>query len=62
MDLEALFTLLNTAVLPFWLLIMVAPRWVWTRRIAYSVAVAVVYAPIYAWLLFTAPEAPGASF
>jgi hypothetical protein len=51
MDLETLFTVLNTAVLPFWARLVVAPRWVWTQRLAHSVIIAALYAPIYLWLL-----------
>jgi len=59
MNLETLFTILNMAVLPFWLLIMVAPRWEWTRRLTHSVIIAVVYAPIYLWLLATGSGGEG---
>ncbi len=54
MNLETLFTILNLAVIPFWVLLAVAPRWEWTRRLTHSVVVAAVYAPIYLWLLVTA--------
>lgn len=59
MDLELLFSILNAGVLPFWLLIAVAPRWQWTARLTHSVVIAAVYAPIYAWLLATAPGEGG---
>ncbi len=54
MDLETLFSVLNTGVLPFWALLVLAPRWIWTQRLANSVLVAAVYAPIYLWLLLSA--------
>ncbi len=54
MNLETLFTILNTAVLPFWVLLAVAPRWEWTRRLTHSVVIVAVYAPIYLWLLLGA--------
>ncbi|MBI1356722.1 MAG: DUF4281 domain-containing protein [Acidobacteria bacterium] len=31
--LEGLFTVLNAIVLPGWALLLVAPRWAWTRRL-----------------------------
>ena len=34
MDAARLFEIVNTAVLPGWLLLILAPRWVWTQRVA----------------------------
>jgi hypothetical protein len=59
MNLDTLFTLLNTAVLPFWALLMIAPRWVWTDRLTHSVVIVSLYAPVYLWLLATAPGGEG---
>lgn len=59
MHLDTLFTVMNTGVLPFWLLLVVAPRWVWTQRLTHSVLIASLYAPVYLWLLATAPGSGG---
>ena len=40
MDLEAVFSLCNAAVLPGWLLLAFAPRWRWTQRVATGTAAA----------------------
>jgi hypothetical protein len=59
MSLETIFTLANTAVLPFWLLLIVAPHWVWTRRIAASLWPIGLLAALYTGLLiwsFTLPN------
>ena len=39
MDLSLLFTICNSAVMPFWLLLIVAPRWIWTERLVHSALV-----------------------
>ena len=36
MNNELLFTLANASVLPAWLLLAAAPRWLWTRRLVHS--------------------------
>ncbi|AUX46351.1 hypothetical protein SOCE26_078570 [Sorangium cellulosum] len=40
MDLETVFSICNTAILPGWLLLAFAPRWRWTQRIATGTAAA----------------------
>ena len=39
----------NTAVLPAWVLLVVAPRWIWTHRVvvAFAVAIGVVYIGLF---------------
>jgi len=59
MNLDTLFTVVNTGVLPFWLLILVAPRWVWTERLTHSVVVVSLYAPVYLWLFATGSGGDG---
>ncbi len=59
MPLETLFKAANYGVLPFWLLLLVAPRWSWTQRLVHGPVVVLLLAPIYAYMLFgygTAPE------
>ncbi|WP_437731682.1 ABA4-like family protein [Sorangium sp. So ce1335] len=45
MDLEALFSICNAAVVPGWLLLAFAPRWRWTQRatLGTAAALALVY-------------------
>lgn len=49
---ETLFGISNTLVLPGWLLLIFAPRWVWTRRLVPALF-AIPLAALYALLLAT---------
>lgn len=60
-SLERLFSLAGNVVLPCWLLLVFAPRWRWTQRLA-SFAVPLLIATLYIWLLVTAAHVPGAGF
>ena len=60
---EALFTLCNTAVLPAWLLLAVAPGWKWTQHLVHSAWIPLALGSVYATLLATSGDAPeGAGF
>jgi hypothetical protein len=52
MTADRLFSICNFAVLPGWILLVVAPRWRWTQRIA-AVALPLALAAIYLTLLVT---------
>ncbi len=52
MPLELLFQGANIAVLPFWFLLVVAPRWKWTTLLVHGPVVLLLLAPIYAYMLF----------
>ena len=52
MPLEILFKVANYAVLPFWLLLIVAPRWRWTQLLVHGPVVVSLLTPIYAYMLF----------
>jgi hypothetical protein len=60
------FTIANNAILPFWLLLIVAPRWRGTDWAVHSVAVPVVLGFAYLWLLLRltwgGEAMPGSSF
>lgn len=58
---QIVFAICNTGVLPCWLLLLVAPRWSWSQRIATFVA-PLLLATAYAWMLFSGPHIAGASF
>ena len=63
MPLEMLFKAANYAVIPFWLLLLVAPRWRWTQRLVHGPVVVLLLTPIYAYMLFGyAPAPEGTSF
>ncbi|MGI9431100.1 MAG: ABA4-like family protein [Myxococcota bacterium] len=63
MTLDLLFAICTYAVLPAWLLLIVAPHWSGTQWIAHSLFVPVLLGAVYGFVLATAPEAPpGASF
>lgn len=48
MSLDALFLVANASVMPAWLLLAVAPRWEWTRRLVHSLLYPVVLGSLYA--------------
>ncbi|MBW2547421.1 MAG: DUF4281 domain-containing protein [Deltaproteobacteria bacterium] len=52
MPLDTLFKAANYAVIPFWLLPMVAPRWSWTQRLVHGPVILLLLTPIYAYMLF----------
>ncbi len=52
MPLEILFKTANYAIIPFWLLLIVAPRWSWTQRLVYGPVALLLLSPIYAYMLF----------
>jgi len=52
MSLEILFQAANYAVLPFWLLLIVAPRSRWTQLLVHGPVVVSLLTPIYAYMLF----------
>jgi hypothetical protein len=58
MNLDVLFQVVNTGVLPFWLLLVVAPRWVWTQRLVHSFVIPMLYGVIYVVMFWFAPAAP----
>jgi len=63
MTLELLFKASNYGVIPFWLLLILAPRWSWTERLVHSPVVLLLLTPIYAYMLFGYGPAPeGMSF
>lgn len=51
MDADILFSILNTAILPAWLLLILAPRWRWTRRVVGSGGYSFAYALVYTALI-----------
>jgi hypothetical protein len=63
MSAEQLFSIVNAAVLPFWALLLFAPRWVWTQRLVHSAVVPALLGVVYTLIMFsgTPPEADPAS-
>lgn len=59
---DLLFTIANTAVLPFWLLLAVAPSWAWTSRLTHSGLVALALTPLYLYGLASGSAPEGAGF
>jgi hypothetical protein len=59
--LERLFSLAGAAVLPCWVLLLLAPQWRWTQRLATFVAPLLI-ACLYAWLLLSHPAPKGGGF
>jgi hypothetical protein len=54
---DTLFSLSNLLVMPFWLLMIFAPRWRWTRRILSGLWPVAIPALLYAALVI--PRLPG---
>lgn len=64
---DQMLTLANASVIPFWLLLVVAPRWRFTQLAVHAVLMPVLLGAAYLWLVatgaFTGPGVPeGASF
>jgi hypothetical protein len=60
-DLNHLFSIAGDLVLPVWLLLIFAPRWRWTQRLA-TFAVPLLLAGIYAALLVHGGRVEGGGF
>jgi Domain of unknown function (DUF4281) len=58
MDLEQAFVLFNFGVIPFWALLIVAPRAQLTARLVHAPVVPVLYGVSYVFLLFWGGGAP----
>jgi hypothetical protein len=57
---DALFSIATAAVLPGWLLLIVAPRWRWTARLVGPVILPALLAGLYVYVLVAhMPGAPG---
>jgi hypothetical protein len=52
MSAQTIFAIANNGILPFWLLLIVAPRWRVTQIAVHSIAVPLVLGVTYAWLLW----------
>ncbi|WP_232064522.1 ABA4-like family protein [Rhodocytophaga rosea] len=50
---ETLFSICNSLVLPQWLLLIVAPRWKWTKKLANSYIIPLLLALVYVFLFVT---------
>jgi len=59
--LETLFQIAGDLVLPVWLLLLFAPGWRWTQRIA-TFILPLLLASLYVWLLTHGHPVPGAGF
>jgi hypothetical protein len=58
---DQLFSICNLLVLPGWLLLVIAPRWRWTQRIA-AVALPLALAAVYLTLVITHFSRSGGGF
>ena len=62
MDAETLFTICNNGVLPAWLLLMLAPGWVWTERVVHALWIPGLLAVAYAFAVLSGSPPEGAGF
>ncbi len=58
MDSELLYVLVNLSVLPAWVLMIVAPRWIWTERIVYRVWIPALFSLVWLAIFVFKPAAP----
>ena len=65
MSYETVFALVNALVLPAWALLLVAPGWRWSQRVAMAVVIpllAATYAALVAYSLLSGQGAGGVDF
>ena len=63
MNIELLFTICSTAVLPAWLLLIAAPTWRWTHRLIHRVWIPGLLAVVYIYCVYASGPTPeGAGF
>lgn len=62
MNADQLFQICNFLVLPVWLLLLVAPRWQWTVRVADTCVVPLLLAAVYAVLIVRSMLGEGSGF
>ncbi|MEM7156728.1 MAG: ABA4-like family protein [Myxococcota bacterium] len=55
MNADTIFSIANASVMPFWLLLLVAPRWRGTDVLVHGPIAVVLLAPLYAYMLFGYP-------
>ena len=55
---ETLFTICNTAVLPAWLLLALAPGWKWTHHLVHSAWIPMLLGIVYVGVFATNAESP----
>lgn len=53
MNLETIFSIVNALVMPQWLLMIFAPHWKWTQKLADSYIIPVLLAVTYAFYVMT---------
>ena len=44
---DTLYTILNLSVVPAWVLLILAPGWIWTQRLVHSALIPLILAAIY---------------
>jgi hypothetical protein len=60
---DTIFTICNNGVLPAWLLLLAAPRWVWTQRLVHAVWIPALLGLVYIAIFTLGPPPPeGGSF
>ena len=57
MNLESLFQLVNTAILPAWLLLFFLPHWKYTQKFIHAIWIPCILGLFYAYLIFSSNEA-----
>ncbi len=57
MNFESLFQLVNTAILPAWLLLFFLPHWKYTQKTIHAIWIPCILGIFYAYLIFSSNEA-----
>lgn len=58
---DRMFDICTYAVLPGWLLLALAPRWIWTQRLVHAVWIPSLLGVAYIWAALAGPGAPEGS-
>ena len=58
MDAQTLFLIGNYSVIPAWLLLMVAPKWIWTRKLIFHAWIPLLLGSVYIYCFIMARPAP----
>ena len=53
MNLETVFSIVNTLVLPQWILMIFAPHWRWTQKLVNAYLIPLLLALVYAFYILT---------
>lgn len=62
MNTSLLFDICNASVMPFWALLILAPRWIWTQRLVHSALIPALLGSVYIFVMFSGSPPEDGSF